>query len=247
MEIGAVYMQTEQQLQMEVRSISNIIIEKFQYEKSALDFFKERSNDALDLYNALFSDFVSYSRNSANLLTLKDMEISSLNKQLTYTTQMSNQHIQMLENYLSDTKQMCQKQVELLEINQKEVTKTLERELLRTHGLLTSRGVFEHSLTLVAKEQNIQPFNASKVCNKLSSLTRHGFKWTDAMISAIEKGAPGKNVSEYARNLYSLLSNEIHGYPWRGQAVDIKFDKTNADEAEHFEVISSLCKNLGLI
>lgn len=119
---------------MEIRSISNIIKEKFQYEKCAQDFFTERPNDALNLYNALYSDFVTYSRSSA-------LEILALNKQLTYTMHMTNQQIRMLEhqihfleNCASDTKQLYQKQVELLETNHKETKKTLERELLRAQG-----------------------------------------------------------------------------------------------------------------
>jgi hypothetical protein len=124
----------------------------------------------------------------------------------------------------------------------------LEKEVLRVRGLLTSRGVFERMLQLVADENKVSgKFNATDVCMKLRTYKDDDSKpWTQKLLTAIQNGAPGRNVSEYACELYTILSKGVHGCEWTGVAVDIRFDSEKPDEAVHLEVLKSICKALGL-
>ena len=103
-------------------------------------------------------------------------------------------------------------------------------ETLRTKGLLTSRGVFEFVLKRIHFERRLgKKFFAQSTCDSLDeeppSERTEAWKLKECFEhmrkhhpdATMAKMSIGKAYSE----VYGVLSQEIHGYPWSGQSVSI--------------------------
>jgi hypothetical protein len=126
--------------------------------------------------------------------------------------------------------------------------RTLVADGLRSKGLLTARGIFERYLQLIAVENKMKgKFNATDVCKQLKIFTPIPGSWTAILIGGVQKTLPGQDVSEYTAALYAVLSRDIHGHPWTGNAVELIFDDAKQDEKSHLLVLQILCKGMGLM
>lgn len=102
------------------------------------------------------------------------------------------------------------------------------KETLRSKGLLTSRGVIEFALRQVHHERHAgKKFFAQAACDDLDvtppSPKTEAWK-LHACFKEICLQYPGsslakKPVGKAYAELFSVLSHEIHGYPWSGESV----------------------------
>ena len=103
-----------------------------------------------------------------------------------------------------------------------------QREVLRSKGLLTSRGVLEMALIQVHNESKWKgKFSARKTCFYLgeANSTEQTAAWKlkkchqEARDTHPNSNLLDDSVGKVYGDLYGLLSEEIHGPPWSGEAV----------------------------
>jgi hypothetical protein len=112
----------------------------------------------------------------------------------------------------------------------KDQLNVIRAESLRSKGLLTSRGVFEFKLKLVYHETKpTKKFNATEICNYLNKLL--------LLKSKGDMGTHTQDMINFAKlckltnfiEIYSELSNEIHGYSWDGMSVKALKENTSSN------------------
>ena len=103
-----------------------------------------------------------------------------------------------------------------------------QREVLRSKGLLTSRGVLEMALIQVHNESKWKgKFSARKTCFYLgeANSTEQTAAWKlkkchqEARDKHPNSNLLDDSVGKVYGDLYGLLSEEIHGHPWSGESV----------------------------
>ena len=114
---------------------------------------------------------------------------------------------------------------------------------LQAKGLMTSRGVFECYLQYCFFELTInQPrrkFNASWVCEQIDAgkFPESAERCPRLLQVKNECGASS------LREVYETLSNEIHGAPWSGSSINVKYTKLSKEE---FCIIKAVAREVGL-
>ena len=126
----------------------------------------------------------------------------------------------------------------------------LEADALSAKGLLTSRGIFEHALTTVHKEMGLRGhFNASSTIQNMFSPVQVVGKAKE-LLDIYRKCCPTQvdslhsDAQKFYLDLYSVLSSEIHGYPWSGPGVVVHAHLSLHPGAEC--VITGLASRLSL-
>ena len=103
-----------------------------------------------------------------------------------------------------------------------------QTEVLRSKGLLTSRGVLEMALIQVHNESKWKgKFSARKTCFYLgeANSTEQTAAWKlkkchqEARDKHPNSNLLDDSVGKVYGDLYGLLSEEIHGHPWSGESV----------------------------
>ena len=144
---------------------------------------------------------------------------------------------ELAEQQLSREKQLTEQNKELTEqkvsmtdklARLEENLQVAQTEVLRSKGLLTSRGVLEMALIQVHNECKLKgKFSAQKTCFYLgkakSTEQTAAWKLKKCHQEARDKH-PNSNllddsVGKVYGDLYGLLSEEIHGHPWSGESV----------------------------
>lgn len=142
------------------------------------------------------------------------------------------------------------------------------KETLRAKGLMTARGIFEH--TVVKFREELEDYLGKKISNSVSAVAKEldvvilesgldESKAISANLLAIRTDLRKCKLAQpispeggigYGRgplqSLYSKLCKEVHGAAWSGESVLIR-----AEEAEDFEgaelcIIAALAKTIGL-
>ena len=115
---------------------------------------------------------------------------------------------------------------------------------LQAKGLMTSRGVFECYLQnclfeLTTINQPRRKFNASWVCEQIDAgkFPESAERCTRLLQVKNECGASS------LREVYETLSNEIHGAPWSGSSINVKYTKLSKEE---FCIIKAVAREVGL-
>jgi hypothetical protein len=114
-------------------------------------------------------------------------------------------------------------------------------ETLRAEGLLSSRGVLERFLQLHHGEQRFRGrFNATDTIRQLTQAGR----WGNSLVWAVKECHGHQiDVRRVLQDLYSKLSEEIHGRPWDTNAVLIDDSLPDKDKC----VLRKLCEFMGLM
>ena len=115
-------------------------------------------------------------------------------------------------------------------------------ELLRAKGLLSSRGIFEWTLRLAAKEcRPKDKFNATATIKALRTAKNNG-RWENILSTGIKNCFKGARVKPTLESIYGTLSDEIHGYPWTVNAVQLSDQLSESEKC----FLVHLCKALNL-
>lgn len=108
--------------------------------------------------------------------------------------------------------------------------KHIRGELLKTRGLMTSRGVFEHVLRGVFKRDGQYfkgGFTASKTVEVIRQFVEFPVNYPNLSADTVDLVQMVRNcfpdLDEWEK-IYSMLSNRIHGYPWDGDCVHVVAD-----------------------
>ncbi|CAE7243591.1 unnamed protein product [Symbiodinium sp. CCMP2592] len=119
-----------------------------------------------------------------------------------------------------------------------------EMELLRAKGLLSSRGIFEWTLRLAAKEcRPKDKFNATATIKALRSGKNRG-RWEAILSKGIKKCFSGERVKPTLQSIYGTLSDEIHGFPWTVNAVQLSDQLSSQERCFLLELCKALNLNL---
>lgn len=110
-------------------------------------------------------------------------------------------------------------------------------ELLRTNGLLTSRGIVEYFVRLVAGEyhRNTGNYKKEPAVSEVLRVLGKGLSLSGESRNKFISDLPGSNAvalftfltdchftsSEDAEKIYQTLSQNIHGYSWYGASVRV--------------------------
>ena len=175
---------------------------------------------------------------------LKELAQQQLSREKELTQQQLSREKELAEQQLSREKELTAREKQLTEQN-KELTEqkvsmtdklarleenlqVAQTEVLRSKGLLTSRGVLEMALIQVHNECKLKgKFSAQKTCFYLgkakSTEQTAAWKLKKCHQEARDKH-PNSNllddsVGKVYGDLYGLLSEEIHGHPWSGESV----------------------------
>ena len=144
---------------------------------------------------------------------------------------------ELAEQQLSREKQLTEQNKELTEqkvsmtdklARLEENLQVAQREVLRSKGLLTSRGVLEMALIQVHNECKLKgKFSAQKTCFYLGKAksTEQTAAWKlkkchqEARDKHPHSNLLDESVGKAYSDLYGLLSEKIHGHPWSGESV----------------------------
>ena len=175
---------------------------------------------------------------------LKELAQQHLSREKELAQQQLSREKELAEQQLSREKELTAREKQLTEQN-KELTEqkvsmtdklarleenlqVAQTEVLRSKGLLTSRGVLEMALIQVHNECKLKgKFSAQKTCFYLgkakSTEQTAAWKLKKCHQEARDKH-PNSNllddsVGKVYGDLYGLLSEEIHGHPWSGESV----------------------------
>ena len=114
---------------------------------------------------------------------------------------------------------------------------------LQAKGLMTSRGVFECYLQYCFFELTInQPrrkFNASWVCEQIDAGKFPESAERCPRLLQMKNECSASSL----REVYETLSNEIHGAPWSGNSINVKYTKLSKEE---FCIVKAVAMEVGL-
>ena len=143
----------------------------------------------------------------------REKELTAREKQLT------EQNKELTEQKVSMTDKLARLEENL---------QVAQTEVLRSKGLLTSRGVLEMALIQVHNESKWKgKFSARKTCFYLgeANSTEQTAAWKlkkchqEARDKHPHSNLLDESVGKAYSDLYGLLSEKIHGHPWSGESV----------------------------
>ena len=175
---------------------------------------------------------------------LKELAQQQLSREKELAQQQLSREKELAEQQLSREKELTAREKQLTEQN-KELTEqkvsmtdklarleenlqVAQTEVLRSKGLLTSRGVLEMALIQVHNECKLKgKFSAQKTCFYLdkANSTEQTAAWKlkkcyeEARDKHPHPNLLHKSVGKAYSDLYGLLSEKIHGHPWSGESV----------------------------
>jgi hypothetical protein len=175
---------------------------------------------------------------------LKELAQQQLSREKELTQQQLSREKELAEQQLSREKELTAREKQLTEQN-KELTEqkvsmtdklarleenlqVAQTEVLRSKGLLTSRGVLEMALIQVHNECKLKgKFRAQKTCFYLGKAksTEQTAAWKlkkchqEARDKHPHSNLLDESVGKAYSDLYGLLSEKIHGHPWSGESV----------------------------
>ena len=168
---------------------------------------------------------------------LKELAQQQLSREKELTQQQLSREKELAEQQLSREKQLTEQNKELTEqkvsmtdklARLEENLQVAQTEVLRSKGLLTSRGVLEMALIQVHNESKWKgKFSARKTCFYLgeANSTEQTAAWKlkkchqEARDKHPNSNLLDDSVGKVYGDLYGLLSEEIHGHPWSGESV----------------------------
>ena len=168
---------------------------------------------------------------------LKELAQQHLSRGKELAQQQLSREKELAEQQLSREKQLTEQNKELTEqkvsmtdklARLEENLQVAQREVLRSKGLLTSRGVLEMALIQVHNESKWKgKFSARKTCFYLgeANSTEQTAAWKlkkchqEARDKHPNSNLLDDSVGKVYGDLYGLLSEEIHGHPWSGESV----------------------------
>ena len=167
----------------------------------------------------------------------RELTQQQLSREKELTQQQLSREKELAEQQLSREKQLTEQNKELTEqkvsmtdklARLEENLQVAQREVLRSKGLLTSRGVLEMALIQVHNESKWKgKFSARKTCFYLgeANSTEQTAAWKlkkchqEARDKHPNSNLLDDSVGKVYGDLYGLLSEEIHGHPWSGESV----------------------------
>ena len=168
----------------------------------------------------------------------REKELKELAQQhLSREKELAQQQLSLAQQQLSREKELTEQNKELTEqkvsmtdklARLEENLQVAQREVLRSKGLLTSRGVLEMALIQVHNESKWKgKFSARKTCFYLGKAksTEQTAAWKlkkchqEARDKHPNSNLLDESVGKVYGDLYGLLSEEIHGHPWSGESV----------------------------
>ena len=167
----------------------------------------------------------------------KELAQQQLSREKELTQQQLSREKELAEQQLSREKELTEQNKELTEqkvsmtdklARLEENLQVAQREVLRSKGLLTSRGVLEMALIQVHNESKWKgKFSARKTCFYLgkANSTEQTAAWKlkkchqEARDKHPNSNLLDDSVGKVYGDLYGLLSEEIHGHPWSGESV----------------------------
>jgi len=176
----------------------------------------------------------------------KELAEQQLSRERELTQQQLSREKELAEQQLSREKELTAREKQLTEQN-KELTEqkvsmtdklarleenlqVAQREVLRSKGLLTSRGVLEMALIQVHNECKLKgKFSAQQTCFYLGKAksTEQTAAWKlkkchqEARDKHPHSNLLDESVGKAYSDLYGLLSEKIHGHPWSGESIKI--------------------------
>ena len=168
---------------------------------------------------------------------LKELAQQHLSREKELAQQQLSREKELAEQQLSREKELTEQNKELTEqkvsmtdklARLEENLQVAQREVLRSKGLLTSRGVLEMALIQVHNESKWKgKFSARKTCFYLgkANSTEQTAAWKlkkchqEARDKHPNSNLLDDSVGKVYGDLYGLLSEEIHGHPWSGESV----------------------------
>ena len=168
---------------------------------------------------------------------LKELAQQQLSRERELAEQQLSREKELAEQQLSREKQLTEQNKELTEqkvsmtdklARLEENLQVAQTEVLRSKGLLTSRGVLEMALIQVHNECKLKgKFSAQKTCFYLGKAksTEQTAAWKlkkchqEARDKHPHSNLLDESVGKAYSDLYGLLSEKIHGHPWSGESV----------------------------
>ena len=168
---------------------------------------------------------------------LKELAQQQLSREKELAQQQLSREKELAEQQLSREKELTEQNKELTEqkvsmtdklARLEENLQVAQREVLRSKGLLTSRGVLEMALIQVHNESKWKgKFSARKTCFYLgeANSTEQTAAWKlkkchqEARDKHPHSNLLDESVGKAYSDLYGLLSEKIHGHPWSGESV----------------------------
>ena len=150
----------------------------------------------------------------------REKELKELaQQQLSREKELTEQNKELTEQKVSMTDKLARLEENL---------QVAQTEVLRSKGLLTSRGVLEMALIQVHNECKLKgKFSAQKTCFYLGKAksTEQTAAWKlkkchqEARDKHPHSNLLDESVGKAYSDLYGLLSEKIHGHPWSGESV----------------------------
>ena len=168
---------------------------------------------------------------------LKELAQQQLSRERELAEQQLSREKELAEQQLSREKELTEQNKELTEqkvsmtdklARLEENLQVAQTEVLRSKGLLTSRGVLEMALIQVHNECKLKgKFGAQKTCFYLdkANSTEQTAAWKlkkchqEARDKHPHSNLLDESVGKAYSDLYGLLSEKIHGHPWSGESV----------------------------
>jgi hypothetical protein len=166
-----------------------------------------------------------------------EKEVARVQQQM--QQQMQQQQMQQMQQQIAREREIAEVTAKMTEekaAREKDVAVLEERlsyanqETLRSKGLLTSRGVLEFALRQVHHERNAhQRFVARSACDTLDKTPprekTEAWKLKECF-ETICKQYPRSRLARMSlgkayAEVFSVLSQDIHGYPWSGGSVRV--------------------------
>ena len=161
----------------------------------------------------------------------REKELKELaQQQLSREKELAEQQLSREKELTEQNKELTEQKVSMTDklARLEENLQVAQREVLRSKGLLTSRGVLEMALIQVHNESKWKgKFSARKTCFYLgeANSTEQTAAWKlkkchqEARDKHPNSNLLDDSVGKVYGDLYGLLSEEIHGHPWSGESV----------------------------
>ena len=161
----------------------------------------------------------------------REKELKELaQQQLSREKELAEQQLSREKELTEQNKELTEQKVSMTDklARLEENLQVAQTEVLRSKGLLTSRGVLEMALIQVHNECKLKgKFSAQKTCFYLGKAksTEQTAAWKlkkchqEARDKHPHSNLLDESVGKAYSDLYGLLSEKIHGHPWSGESV----------------------------
>ncbi|OLQ11409.1 hypothetical protein AK812_SmicGene4728 [Symbiodinium microadriaticum] len=168
----------------------------------------------------------SLTKKELNLLEVVDTLLRSKEATINEVIKSKDEAIKMTNDLIKSKDDVIKSKDDVIKSKDAAIKRTddllqaKEMEILRAKGLLSSRGIFEWTLRLAAKEcRPKDKFNATSTIRALR--LKNPRRWEKILIDGVQTCFQNTRVTSTLEGIYGTLSDEIHGFPWVVNAVQL--------------------------